>query len=48
MRTDGVLDVTAAAALDPVPRGAVTLTPEEMAAARAYVAARWGSVVAGQ
>jgi putative spermidine/putrescine transport system substrate-binding protein len=41
MRADGVLDVQAAAALEPVPSGAVTLSAQQLAAARAYVGAHW-------
>ncbi len=43
MRSAGVLDLSAAAMLDPIPGNAVFLTPEQVAGARAYVAANWPS-----
>jgi putative spermidine/putrescine transport system substrate-binding protein len=45
MRAEGVIDVAAAASIDPWPVGAVMLTPDELAADRAYVAQHWNSDV---
>lgn len=45
MRSDGVLDAAAAAALDPWPASAVTLTPQQLAAARDYIAQHWNAEV---
>jgi putative spermidine/putrescine transport system substrate-binding protein len=47
MTAEGVLDQAAATALGPVPASAALLTPTQMAAARAYLAAHWAAAVAG-
>ncbi len=45
MRSDGVLDVAAAASAEPWPAGVVIPTPDELGAARAYVQQHWVSGV---
>jgi putative spermidine/putrescine transport system substrate-binding protein len=41
MRSDGVLDLGMASTLGPAPPSAIMLSPDQMAAARAYVTAHW-------
>jgi len=48
MRSDGVLDVAAAATLGEPPADAVMLTPAQTSAARAYLGAHWTSATEAQ